>query len=323
MTLPRLLGRALLALAIMAAAAILLPVGTILYWQSLDPVSALPRPRWPAGGAVAVETVYAIPGGRQAWRQRLTDPDLGTTDIVVSLPDPLPPEPMPIVVVLGGIPEGDMTLAMVPDPGANVLVGLDWPVDPNTVPDDIRMIEALVRTRDRILAAPGSLVSALGWVVEQPWADGERVTLLGFSMGAIAAPSIHRIAAEQGLEIDATVLAYGGAGFADMIGSHPELRPAWARPLIGWALGAALNPIDPAHHLSAMIGDFLVLQGANDTLLARVATERFHDLVPDPKEVVTFEGDHMGIGPGQRRLLYQIIDTSRDWLWATDAVNLR
>jgi surfactin synthase thioesterase subunit len=81
------------------------------------------------------------------------------------------------------------------------------------------------------------------------------------------------------------------------------------------------HPLEPALHLPNLTGHFLILEGKNDGLIPEAARKRLRDSVPEPKTIVTFEGDHMGVGPEKAKLLETIIATSREWLLRMKAVN--
>ena len=81
------------------------------------------------------------------------------------------------------------------------------------------------------------------------------------------------------------------------------------------------HPLEPTLHLPNLAGHFLILEGKDDTLMPESARTKLRDLVPEPKTIVVFEGDHMGAGPGKTELLDKIIATSREWLTRVKAVN--
>src|SRR5262245_12850539 len=62
-------------------------------------------------------------------RIRLDGGALGPINIVVSLPDPLPPERLPAMVIIGGLRSGADGIRHIADPGLNAIVGFDYPID--------------------------------------------------------------------------------------------------------------------------------------------------------------------------------------------------
>jgi hypothetical protein len=286
-----------------------------LMWR--DSLAALPRPGVAATVAVADERRI---DGRRVFHVNLVDPTVGSVGFTVSLPDAPPAAPLPVVMVLGGLGRGADNIAPVRAPGANALIGFDWPMPPR-LPRGSGFILQAPDLYGRLIATPGQIVAALDWAASQPWADPDRISLLGFSLGAMAAPAAQRLAEARGRSIRWTVLAYGGAGLGDVLATHPRLRPGWARPVIGGLVGLLLRAIEPAEHLPHLGGAFLIIAGHDDRLVPAGPARRLRDLTPEPKTIVLLEGGHMGVGAGQQILLAKIIVTSRAWLIAQGAIN--
>jgi dienelactone hydrolase len=282
-----------------------------------DPVAALPVART---APVTVEDRAEGSGGRTLRHVALREPGLGEIRFVVSLPDPLPAGRLPVIVVLGGLARGQDNLAPLPDPGDNAVLAYDWPLPPS-LPTGLDLLGRAPDLHRRVLSVPGQVDAALAWATEQGWADPERVSLLGFSLGALAAPAAQRLAEGRGQRIGWTVLAYGGAPIGDLLSDHPLLRPRWAGPPLGAAADLLLRPVEPLRHLPHLGGRFLVLSGRDDRLIPARAAKTLRDATPQPRAEVAFEGDHMGVGPGQRALLDMIIRASTTWLLDQKAVN--
>ena len=225
-----------------------------------------------------------------------------------------------MLIVLGGLATGADNIRAIPAPGDNALVGYTWPL-PLRLPRGLDFVRAAPELRRRAVSVPGQVVAAMDWLAVQPWADRGRISLLGFSLGALVAPAVHRLAAESGHAIGWTVLAYGGTDLGGLLARHPRIRPAWARPLVAGVGNLALNPLEPARHLPHISGRFLVVSGRADTLIPAWSSKRFAELTPRPRTVVVLGGDHMGVGPGQRELLAEIVRVSRRWLVDQGAVD--
>ena len=188
-----------------------LALGTTVAWLAWrDPLSALPRAEGP---------VNAVPGrpqrepGRRLRHYVLRAPDLGHIGLTVSLPDPLPERPLPVLVVRGGAKTGRKNLRQIPATGANVLVGYDWPL-PRKLPKGLDLARELPGLYSQVLAVPGQVAAVIGWLAGQPWADGERISLLGFSLGALVAPAAQRVTQSSGHDIGWAVLAYAVPAWA-------------------------------------------------------------------------------------------------------------
>jgi hypothetical protein len=174
--------------------------------------------------------------------------------------------------------------------------------------------------RRSVLSVPGQVDAILAWAARQPWADPARVSLLGLSLGAFVAPAAQRLVEERGGEVGWTVLGYAGAPIGAVVAGHPGVEPRWIAGAAGAAADALLHAVEPSIHLPRVRGRFLVLQAADDRLIAPAAAERLAALTPEPRTVVVVDGDHMGVGPERSRLLAKVVGLSRSWLVAEGAI---
>ncbi len=247
----------------------------------------------------------------------------GTARFAVSLPHPLPQdEKLPVLLVLGGLGMGEENLRYLPDAGANVLVGYDWPFPPK-LPKGARALfselPALHRDAHRV---PAQIEAGMEWLTRQSYIDQNRISLLGFSLGTLVGPAVQNFLTHRGYKISATVMGYGGAPIGTLVAAHPRVEPDRIRKPAGFAVNLLLWHLDPVRHLPQIeSGRFLLLTGADDRLIPQEAAERYINLAPDPKQVLVFDGDHMGVGQHQMELLDEIIAASRDWLVAERAIN--
>src|SRR5262249_49620685 len=161
------------------------------------PVSSLPVPEH---GLVA-DMQTAASDGRTIQYVTLHSKTLGDIGCMISLPDPLPPGKLPLVIVLGGIKNGEDNIRHVKDIGNNVIIGYDWPISVRFYgqADFWGRIPSLYC---QIMAMPAQVITAMDWLGDQPWGDGQRISLLGFSLGALAAPSIQDCALRDGKTIN-------------------------------------------------------------------------------------------------------------------------
>jgi dienelactone hydrolase len=286
-----------------------------------DPLASLPRD--PPASVVVLEE------WRERWQRRtllhvaLRGAAVRDVRFVVSLPDPVPAERMPLVIVLGGLRGGSRSIRqiseVVGDPGPNAFVGYDWPL-PHEEPSGLEIGLRVPELRREVLSVPGQVDAILAWASRQPWADPGRVSLLGFSLGAFVAPAVQRLAAERGAAVHWTILAYGGAPIGAVIAGHPAVKPRWAGRLLGAGADLLLRPIEPGEHLPHLRGRFLVLRAAKDRLIAPAAAARLADLTPEPRRIVVIEGDHMGVGTNKSKLLEKVVMTSRAWMIEQGAI---
>jgi len=212
---------------------------------------------------------------------------------------------LPILVVLGGLGTGESNIRSLTDAGGVAIVGYDWPM-PVRFYDGPASFFRIAKLYRRLMAVPAQASSAIDWAAGQPWADRRRISLLGFSLGALAAPAIEDVAERDGQAIGWTILAYGGAPFGALLAPIVDLL---------------LAPLQPTRHLAGLSSRFLVLEGADDTLIPAAARARLRDAVPQPKTIWDFDGDHIGVGPDKLALLQQVIARSRAWLAEQGAID--
>ncbi|MBI1206946.1 MAG: hypothetical protein GC191_06620 [Azospirillum sp.] len=301
----------------LAVAIVILQFGR---WLIGDPLSSLPV----AAGVPTVVAQTAEPQGARRLRHViLADAALGRIGLALSLPEPLAPTPLPLLIVLGGLGTGADTLRYVPDAGPNALIGYDWPIDAALPRGNALFAKAPALYHD-LLTAPGQVAAAIDWLAGQDWADPRRISLLGFSLGALLAPSAQRLAAAAGHPIGWTILAYGGAPLGALVAQHPgipSLWPGdWLRGLLAAGADLAFRPLEPTLHLPRLRGRFLLLGGRSDRLIPAAAFARLRDAVPEPKSVILFEGDHLVLGSNWPDLQARLVSAGRDWLSAEGAI---
>jgi hypothetical protein len=174
-----------LALMLLAAAG----AGEFVCWLGLrDPLAALPRA---TENPVATGFAAEPRNGRTLQHVVLHAPGVGRIGLAISLPDPLPKRPLPVVMVLGGLATGERNIRHIPGGGDNAIVGYDWPI-PTRMPPGWDFVREAPDLYDRALRVPGQIAAALDWLAGQGWADPERTSLLSFSLGALVAPAAQR-----------------------------------------------------------------------------------------------------------------------------------
>ncbi len=303
-----------LALMLLAAAG----AGGFVCWLGLrDPLAALPRA---TENPVATDFAAEPRNGRTLQHVVLHAPGVGRIGLAISLPDPLPKRPLPIVMVLGGLATGERNIRHIAGGGDNAIVGYDWPI-PTRLPQGWDFVREAPDLYDRALRVPGQIAAALDWLAGQGWADPERTSLLSFSLGALVAPAAQRLAELQGRAIGWTVLAYGGSPVGALLAANPYMKPRWVAPIFSRVADLVFRPVEPGEHLPHLRGRFLVVGGRDDAFVPEAAARRMRDLAPEPKTTVLLEGGHMGVGADRQALLADIIAVTTRWLTEEKAVN--
>ncbi len=301
-----------------ALAAVGVTFAGVTTWLALrDPLAALPR------AGISLPTASGPVerrSGRQFRRHVLQSAGVGAIGLTVSLPDPLPNQALPVLLVLGGLKSGENNLRHAPMPGANAFAGYDWPL-PRKLPRGGDLLRAAPELYRGLLAAPGQIAASIAWLAAQPWADARRISLLAFSLGALVAPAAQRVAQADGQTIGWTVMAYGGTDLGKMLAAHPRFDLGMARPLVETAAGLLLRPLEPGEHLPELSGQFLLIGGSDDQLIPRASASRMRELTPEPKSVVLLKSQHLGTGAAQEALMEEIVELTAGWLIEEGAVN--
>jgi hypothetical protein len=111
---------------------------------------------------------------------------IGDIGVAVSLPDPLPQGKMPILMVLGGLDTGEHNIRNIVDAGNNIIAGYDWPM-PVKPPNGPAFLLQAPEFYSQAMIAPAQIATAIHWLTMQSFADQNRISILGYSMGALAA----------------------------------------------------------------------------------------------------------------------------------------
>jgi pimeloyl-ACP methyl ester carboxylesterase len=253
--------------------------------------------------------------GRSIQHITLADPRLGKIGFAISLPAAQTERKLPVVFVLGALGSGQHSVGLIQSPGAAAIVGYDWPPLPRRY--GLREIVAL---RENALAIPRRMSAVSRWALAQPWADPQRVTVIGFSLGAIAAPAAEQMMQAQGTDIRWTVLADGGAPISAVVAGDQQIQPRWLRNFAALVAESLFRPVDPALHVSHLTGHFLLISSADDTTIPRAASERLEELAPQPKQMIQLPGGHVGTSGAKLELLNAAVVATRRWLTAEGAI---
>jgi hypothetical protein len=175
-------------LSIVGVVGIVLAAVLAFWWNVSTAVSFLPR----SSTVTELVELQAEHRNRRILQHIcLFDKTLGDINFEISLPDPLPQRKLPLVLVMGGLGTGEHTVRFVEGAGYNAIVGYDWPL-PTRRPKNLG-IGQLIALHERALSIPGQVSAVLRWSATQSWCDPKRVSVLGFSLGAIIVPAVDRI----------------------------------------------------------------------------------------------------------------------------------
>jgi len=237
--------------------------------------------------------------------------------ISLSLPEVHAEGSLATVILLGGFDTGKRSIHEVPRAGTNAVIGYDYPLSRGDWYEGSwprRMLAARRASRQ----VPAQILAVLRWARTQAWSDG-RVSLLGFSLGALYLPAAHHMATLHGEQIGPSIIAYGGADLALIFPFVFRKESAWRKYVLTHFAALCLQELEPVHHLPHLQGEFLLLNGSNDHVVPIEMVERLRALLPEPKTIVTLRSNHMM--PDNHELMGTIIRVSRSWLVERQAIN--
>ena len=143
--------------------------------------------------------------------------------------------------------------------------------------------------------------------------DHERVYLVGASFGAITGAT----AAAFEDRLQAAVLTYGG-GHLPTLFLSPAVKDeigflVYPLRYLAWAF---FYPADPIHHVADISPRPILMQnGLEDELIPAASAERLYEAACEPKEIMWYEGDHIGL---DEEAVEEVIDDSIAWLLNQD-----
>ena len=272
------------------------------------------------GTIIDLEEIEFSNNSRKIKKVKLLHSFLGDINLAISFPQNYSKEVLPVLFILGGVETGLKSVKHVSDIGNNILVGFDWPISDNDLKSK-EIIQNFNGLYKKIFYSPKQAAVAIEWISEQNWAE-DRISLLGFSIGSIVAPSVQRLLENRkNVKVKFTVLAYGGTNIGLLINKNPFIRPKWLKPFLGWFMQIISNPIDPKENLPHISGNFLIINGKEDNLIPLKSSLLMQELTPLPKKIILLDGEHMGVGQHQKELLNTIIEKTRKWLVENNAIN--
>ena len=234
----------------------------------------------------------------------------GEALFTISLPEKIPPEGLPCILIVGGLKTGRESLEFVPDHGQYALVAYEYS-DMLKQLHKINVLWHLYAVRKAALEVPPELIEILKYLYEQSWINKQPISLMGYSFGATYMPVTYVKAEEEGLKLGPGVLCYGGAGIYCLFKANLPFL-GWLRDPVAAIAAALFKPIDPILYAPKMKGDFLILNGIYDKQIPMECAERLQHLVPQPKTVINLETEHMH--PKNTELNLRLIKISRTWL---------
>ncbi|MFO0997408.1 MAG: hypothetical protein U1F33_12065 [Alphaproteobacteria bacterium] len=308
------------ALGALVLAAVIALVAFFAVLGSGDPVAAARAPL-PAYGAQSLGTDRIEKGGAvrryESWL--LTAPDRLPVHFTVSLPEDGIAGRMPVLLIVGGLRSGRENLERLPPLGPNALISVEYPGRDAIRDKALAIPERIATIRRSATAMPEQLAAVLDWARAQAWADPGRVSLLGYSLGAVFMPVTQEKARANGIAVETTIMAFGGADVGHIIPTALRIETPLLRKVVGVLATSLLHPVEPRYFLPRMSGDILIVNAEDDELIPPTSSALMTELAPEPKWVVTMPGEH--IDPRDPAMLQKVVDVTKAWLIERGAAN--
>jgi len=273
---------------------------------------------WPSATRVSARLTPFASVESSDWMQ--SGPDLmtrsarvyGASGLAVNVrvlrPDRPDADTLPVIVLLGGHRTGRDAIDLIGHPGGLTIVALDYPYEGPDRLRGVRQISSSLRPiRRALLDTPAAVSLALDWVLAEPWANPNRIELVGVSLGtqfAAAAgvldPRFQRIWFVQGAGDSRRWLVHQ---LEDRIAFAP-LRVAIASMIWWIAHGPSLQPNE---WIARIAPRAVVVVGArNDLRLPPELVTALHDVARAPRRLAWTEGGH--INPRQADSVRPLLD---------------
>ena len=222
--------------------------------------------------------------------------------------------PLPVLLILGGHRTGSDAVDLLGSSTGRAIVALDYPYDgPERVRGLIATLSILPDIRQAFLDTPPSVSLALDWLSQQPWADRERISLVGASLGVPFAAT----AAARDERVSVLMLVHGAADNRLWLEANLARRidHAWLQPTLATILHwVAYGPVfDTRERVAAVAPRPVLIVGARDDERTPAGqTEELFEAAGEPKKLRWTEGQH--VEPGRIEIIRDLLSIADEEL---------
>ena len=217
----------------------------------------------------------------------------------------------PVLLYLHGLgmdKQGTQVLAAVAAPKGIAVLGIDAQYHGERKVPGVEILSAdLARTRQAIIQTVVDNRRALDYIRSRTDLDGDRVGLLGLSMGAI----LGSIVAGVDTRLCSACLVVGG-GRWDVIltqSGHPTSRQLREQGVTAEKAARELADVDPVNYVGLIAPrPVLMINGKADEIVPRAATEALYEAAQMPKDIKWLEGGHV---PSVPQLLGLVVEWAK------------
>ena len=241
-----------------------------------------------------------------------SDSGLRTTMRVVRPANP--PTQLPVLLILGGHRTGSDAVDLLGSATGRAIIALDYPYDgPQRVRGLLPTLSILPGIRQAFLDTPPSISLTLDWLAQQPWADRERIFLVGASLGVPFAAT----AAARDERISGLMLVHGAADNRLWLEANIARRMdrAWLQPALATILHwVAYGPVfDTRERVAAVAPRPVLIVGARDDERTPAGqTEQLFEAAGEPKKLRWTDGQH--IEPERIEIIRELISIADEEL---------
>ncbi|GIL16941.1 MAG: hypothetical protein BroJett040_06920 [Oligoflexia bacterium] len=213
----------------------------------------------------------------------------------------------PLLFVTSGFQTGAKTALLFHTRQDLIVVGYEYPSNISQIAKDPSLMLKTIRV------VPGQIALSLKFLSEQKWVESRQLSALGISLGGLFLPVSLKLAEKIQVSVQSTIFAYTGTQIQSIIEySMGKYLDENIRSLFGQLLQNILTLHDPSVHAPELTGRFLVIQGTQDQVFPTESTQSLFDLLPEKKELVKIEGEHIDLG--RDKLIQQTIQVIENWL---------
>ncbi len=285
---------------------------TWLRWES-----SLPRDEWFTERQGRIESVVAersvtVYGQLSESVSLLSDSGLRVSFRVIR--NVVVDSPLPVLVILGGHRTGSDAVDLFGDVGERAVVGVDYPYHG---PEKVRGVMTIARTiplaRQAFLDTTPAISLIFDWLVEQDWADRNKMVVIGASLGVPFAAA----AAARDERISGVMLVHGAAD--NRLWFQVQVARRIDAEFLHYPLATVLNwlaygPVfDTGKHIALVSPRPVLIIGAHhDERAPPGQTEVLFDAAHDPKRLRWTEGRH--VQPGRTEIVAELLRIAEEEL---------
>ena len=215
--------------------------------------------------------------------------------------------PLPVLIVLGGHRTGSDAVDLFGHVGERAVVGVDYPYDgPERVRGLGQSLGALGKARKAFLDTVPAVALITDWVMQQSWADEQRIVIIGASLGVPFATT----AAARDSRLRGAMLVHGAADNRLWLEAQVARRidtKALHYPMSVLLHWLAYGPVHdtPAHIAEIAPRPVVIIGAREDERTPAGQAERLYELAGEPRRLRFTDGAH--IEPDRAEIIAELL----------------